>query len=140
MFWAIGPQQCSAAQQNTYQTSYSIPYHSLTSTGSSYLPSNVHTCPTPQGPHCTLGLLHHFTPPHTCTHHAAITVLCTHSVLHANATCAAHRCTCIFIFTQHTYVAHFYINTQYIHTHIIREHMPVLVHTHTHTTYVHTHT
>ena len=85
------------------------------------LPSNVQTIyPHIKGHSAPLAYhthLHH----HTHVHTPALTALCNYSVSHANATCAAHRYTCIctFIYTQHMSVARLHINTQHIcmHTH-----------------------
>ena len=88
MFQAVGPHQCSAVQQNSYQTTQSHTMHAFTNTHwiiqplITGLPSDAHTIPT----HAHTSRAIHTAPlayhTHVCTSTCSI---CTHSVSHANA-------------------------------------------------------
>ena len=58
MFRAVGPHQCSAAQQNSYQTTLSHTNHQHPLHHQTCLAMPTHA-PTPQGSYCTLGVPAH---------------------------------------------------------------------------------
>ena len=146
--------QCSPAK---LLPNYLNPIHSPTPSWTMQphitgLPSNAHAIPPHACPHImghTAPLAYHT---HLCHHTPTLTALCTHSVSHANAIRAAHRCTCTFIYTQHNHVAHLHISTRSTHAHTqnmntcqcwsthILTHTHECTHTYMHARTNHTHT
>ena len=79
------------------------------------LRSNAHTIPPHACPHILHPWLTTYTHTHQHSQHYAPTVshIPMQHVLHTDALSYI----CIYIYTEHTYVAHLHINTQHMHTH-----------------------
>ena len=108
MFRAVGPHQCSAAQQNPYQTtqSHTIHQHPLDhATHSNGLPSNAHTIPTHACPHTPMAILHPWliTSIYATTHaHTSA-----HSIMHPQClTCQRNMCCTQMHMYLHIHTAH----------------------------------
>ena len=118
------------AQQNSHQTTQSHTIHKdpLNHPSSQHwLPSNAHTIIVmPAYAHTSRAIWHPWltTPMHTTTCTYSLTILCTHSVSHANA-------------TLHSHVAHSHINTCTHRKHAL---MTAGAHAQIHALYARTHT